>query len=65
VLDLENVAFAACPPETILDAWLFGGGRDLIKDVVAGGAHLVRNGQHVRGDEARARYAKTMRRLFV
>jgi len=64
-LDLENVAFAACPPETILDTWLFGGGRELVKDVVAGGAHLVRDGRHVRGDDARARYTKTMRRLFA
>ncbi len=64
-LDLENVALAACPPEMILDAWLFGGGRDLVKDVFAGGTHVVRDGRHVRGDETRARYTETMRRLFA
>jgi formimidoylglutamate deiminase len=63
-LDLENVAFAACPAETILDTWLFGGGRDLVKDVVVGGSHLVSNGRHVHGERARARYTETMRRLF-
>jgi formimidoylglutamate deiminase len=63
-LDLENVALAATPPEMILDAWLFGGERNLVKDVVVGGTHLVRDGRHVRGEEARARYTKTMRRLF-
>lgn len=64
-LDLENVAFAGCAPDMLLDAWLFGGGRDLVKDVVVGGAHLVRDGRHVRSDETRARYTKTMRRLFA
>jgi len=63
-LDLENVAFAACPPELILDAWLFGGGRNLVKDVVVGGEHVVRNGRHARSEEARRRYTQTMQRLF-
>lgn len=63
-LDLEHVAFAGCSPDMILDAWLFGGGRDVIKEVIAGGAHVVRNGRHVRGEEARRHYAETMRRLF-
>ena len=64
VLDLENVAFAGCPPEMILDAWLFGGGRNLVKDVVVGGNHIVRDGSHVRGESARRRYTRTMQRLF-
>ncbi len=64
-LDLENVALVACPPEMILEGWLFGGGRDLVKDVVAGGTHLVHDGRHVRGDETRARFMGTMRRLFA
>ncbi|HTX03214.1 MAG TPA: formimidoylglutamate deiminase [Candidatus Acidoferrales bacterium] len=63
-LDLENVAFAACPPELILDAWVFGGGRDLVKDVLVGGKHLVREGRHVRAEEAKRRYSDTMQRLF-
>jgi formimidoylglutamate deiminase len=62
-LDLENVAFAGCAPELLLDAWLFGGGRDLVKDVFAGGTQVVRNGRHLRHDAAERAFKQTMKRL--
>jgi formimidoylglutamate deiminase len=64
-LDLDNVAFAGCAPDTLLDAWLFGGGRNLVKDVFAGGTHVVRDGRHLRRDAAECAFKQTMKRLFT
>jgi formimidoylglutamate deiminase len=48
----------------LLDAWLFGGGHNLVKDVFAGGTHVVRDGRHLRRDIAEHAFKQTMKRLF-
>jgi formimidoylglutamate deiminase len=62
-LDLDNPLLAGCPPESLLDVWLFGGTRGLVKDVIVAGRQVVTNGSHPRRDEAARKYRETMKRL--
>ena len=64
-LDLENPAFAACVPETLLDAWIFGGSRNVIRDVIVAGKQVVFSGKHPERENAKRRYKQTLQRLFA
>ena len=50
-------------PDQILDAWIFGFEGCGVSDVWAAGRHIVRGGQHIRGEEIRRKFASTMNRL--
>ena len=62
VLDDEHPTLVGRHNDALLDAWIFAAGA-AVRDVIAGGAHVVIGGQHVRGDEIRRRYTATVRRL--
>ena len=50
--------------DALLDGWLFCGDRSCVRDVWVAGRKVVSEGRHIRRDEARERFAKTMRRLI-
>ncbi len=49
--------------DAILDAWIFGGARDLVDCVWSGGRKVVSEGRHPRRDRVAARFGETLRRL--
>jgi formiminoglutamate deiminase len=63
VLDAEHPALAAAGPESWLDCWIFSAGRDLVKDVIAGGETVVSAGRHHRREAVTARYRASLARL--
>ncbi len=46
------------------NSWIFAAGDGAVRDVFAGGHHVVAEGRHVRRDEIRQRFTVTMRRLL-
>jgi formimidoylglutamate deiminase len=65
VLDSDHPALAACEPATILDAWIFSGGRSPIRDVMVGGRWVVRDGKHAEREAIAREYARVLRRLYL
>ena len=63
VLDAGHPALAAAGPESWLDCWIFCAGQSLVKDVVAGGRHVVTNGRHHRREEIAACYRASLARV--
>jgi len=54
----------ACGSDQWLDAFLFVGGRRLIRSVIVGGEILVENGRHRQHDRISAAYRRTIARLL-
>jgi formimidoylglutamate deiminase len=65
VLDDTHPALVARTGDAILDSWIFAGGDGLVRDVIAGGRHVVRDGQHIRRDAIRRGFGDTMQRLLA
>jgi formimidoylglutamate deiminase len=63
VLDDAHPSLAGRTDDAALDAWIFAAG-EAVREVFAGGRHVVTGGRHVRGEEIRRRYAATMLRLL-
>lgn len=63
VLDAEHPALAAATSASWLDAWIFSGGRDLVRTVVAGGRLVVSEGRHQEREAIARRYRETVGRL--
>ncbi len=63
VLDADNPALVGRPPESLIDAWIFCGNANPVRDVVIGGEWVVREGRHRYEEQAAADFAKTIRRL--
>ena len=63
VLDPEHPALVERPLDRIVDAFVFAAGRSAIRDVMAGGRWVVRDGRHVARDAVRSAYGKALRRL--
>src|SRR6185436_2284834 len=51
VLDASHPRLVGHGSDTILDAWIFGGADDAVREVMVGGRSVVRDGRHV--DHAR------------
>ena len=49
--------------DDLLDAWIFGGARDLVDGVWSGGRKVVSEGRHGRREAVAARFGQTLRRL--
>ena len=64
VLDARHPDFAAATTDHWLDAWIFSAGRGAVRAVFTSGKKVVEEGRHLRGDEIRARYGATMKRLL-
>ncbi|MEZ0303533.1 MAG: formimidoylglutamate deiminase [Hyphomicrobiaceae bacterium] len=65
VLDAEHPALIGRDGDAALDAWLFASGDGVVRDVIAGGRHVVVDGRHVARDAVLARFAAAMRRLPI
>ena len=64
VMNSDDVALAEHTGDTLLDAAIFGPARQPVRDVMAGGAWVVRDGHHAEEGNAFARYRATLRRLL-
>jgi formimidoylglutamate deiminase len=62
VLDDTHPALVGRTDDAVLDAWIFAAGH-VVRDVFAGGRHVVADGRHVRTSDIRRRYAKAVNRL--
>ncbi len=65
VLDAEHPALIGRDGDAALDAWVFASGDGVVRDVIAGGRHVVVDGRHVARDAVLARFAAAMRRLPI
>jgi formiminoglutamate deiminase len=63
VLDDTHPALVGRTDDAVLDAWIFAAGH-VVRDVFAGGRHVVMDGRHVRTSDIRGRYAKAVNRLM-
>ncbi len=63
VLDDTHPALVGRTDDAVLDAWIFAAGH-VVRDVFAGGLHVVMDGRHVRTSDIRGRYAKAVNRLM-
>ncbi|MBL4801528.1 MAG: formimidoylglutamate deiminase [Emcibacter sp.] len=65
ILDGETSLSGQVPESNILDAFIFGGGRNDIKDVMVAGEWRIKARQHEAQDKIRANYEKTLARIGV
>ena len=63
VLDPADPALAGQRAADVLDAAIFGAARRPVRDVMSGGAWIVRDGRHPREDAIFARYRETLRAI--
>jgi formimidoylglutamate deiminase len=63
ILDTDHPALVGRNGEALLDAWVFSGNSTPVRDVMVGGAWLVRNGRHRSQDAIAAAFSRAMRRL--
>jgi len=63
VLDGDAPELAARDEADIVDSWLFSGNRNLVRDVVVAGRHVVHEGRHVEEERIAGRYRACVRRL--
>ena len=64
ILDDQHPALVGRTGDQILDSWIFAAGDSVVRDVFAGGQHVVAEGRHVRRDQLRQRFAAVMHRLL-
>jgi formimidoylglutamate deiminase len=62
-LDSAHPVLAGSRGDALLDALVFSGNVNLVRDVMVGGRWLVRDGRHIRRDETAAAYRAALRRL--
>ncbi len=63
VLDGDDVSLADRNDDTLLDAVVFGPGRELVRDVLVAGRWVIRDRHHPEAATSRARYRAVLRRL--
>ena len=64
VLNGDDAALAEHSGDSLLDAAIFGPVRQPVRDVMAGGAWVVRDGHHAQEQAALARYRVALKRLL-
>lgn len=64
VLDPDHPAVATLPPGRLLDAVVFAGNRNPVRDVMVGGAWVVREGRHRDAEAVQAAYTAAARKLL-
>jgi formimidoylglutamate deiminase len=64
VLDPDHPDIASLPPERLLDALVFAGNRNPVRDVMAGGQWVVQDGRHRVEAGVQAAYAKAVKTLM-
>jgi formimidoylglutamate deiminase len=63
VLDSAHPSLVGRTRDAALDAWVFASGDGVVRDVWAGGAHVVREARHVARETLGTRFAAVMTRL--
>jgi formiminoglutamate deiminase len=63
VLDKMHPVLVGRRGDAVLDALVFAGGDGLVREVIAGGRVVVKEGRHVNRDALRRRFAQTVTRL--
>jgi formimidoylglutamate deiminase len=63
VLNVNDPALAQQAPDDVLDAAIFGPSHVPVRDVLAGGRFIVRNGRHAQEDEVLDRYRDALAKL--
>ena len=64
VMNGADVALAEHSGDTLLDAAIFGPARQPVRNVMAGGAWVIREGRHAQEELALSRYRATLKRLL-
>lgn len=64
-LDPDHPSLCAASGDTWIDGWVFSADVAGVRDVWAGGAHVVRDGRHVRRDALLTRYRRVMAGLLA
>jgi formimidoylglutamate deiminase len=64
VLDPDHPDIASLPPERLLDAVVFAGNRNPVRDVMAGGQWVVEDGRHVAEEHVQAAYTAAVTALL-
>ena len=62
-LDAAHPLLAGKTGDAILDAYIFAGNANLVRDVMVGGRWIVRDGRHPEEDEIAREFVRTMERL--
>ena len=65
VMNGDDVALVEHEGDALLDAAIFGPARCPVRDVMAGGAWVVREGRHAHEQPALAKYRATLKRLLL
>lgn len=63
-LDAEHPRLIGHDTRTVLDAWIFGGADDAVREVLVGGRTLVRDGRHIDRERIASRFGAVMRKLI-
>ena len=63
VLDAEHPALTGREGRAVLDSWVFSGTENPVRDVMAGGRWVVRDGRHERQEAVGRAFRKTVKRL--
>ena len=63
VLDADHPSLVGRRGMSVIDAWMFCGNANPVRDVMVAGRWVVRDGLHIQGAATRAAFAATMRRL--
>ena len=64
-LDTRHAALYGRNGDALLDSWIFGAASSPVRDVIAGGIRVVRDGRHVARERVEAAYRSTIDRLAV
>ncbi|MBL0124214.1 MAG: formimidoylglutamate deiminase [Betaproteobacteria bacterium] len=64
VMNGDDAALVEHEGDALLDAAIFGPSRQPVRDVMVGGAWVVREGRHLQEQPAMSRYRATLRRLL-
>jgi formimidoylglutamate deiminase len=64
VLDPDHPAVATLPVERLLDAVIFAGNRNPVRDVMVGGQWVVQEGRHKDAERVQAAYTGTVKQLL-
>jgi formimidoylglutamate deiminase len=64
VLDPDHPAVATLPVERLLDAVIFAGNRNPVRDVMVGGRWVVEEGRHKDAERVQAAYTSTVTQLL-
>jgi formimidoylglutamate deiminase len=64
VLDTQSPLLVGLDSKFIIDAWIFSGNQNVVKDVFVNGECVISNYQHAQQDQVEKRYRSLMRRLL-